>query len=128
KVGVALDGSVFDTDGYPNVVEINPAGQPERGIIDNNVSVNFRNLSVKLDYNPTDRVQAFVRGGYFREERDNGKISTFNPPTEEANNTTSTAVSGGVKLRLPASNDLQATIFTEFKTFKSNFMAVPAST
>jgi outer membrane receptor protein involved in Fe transport len=128
KVGVALDGSVFDTDGYPNVVEINPAGQPERGPIDNNVSVNFRNLSVKLDYNPTDRVQAFVRGGYFREERDNGKISTFNPPTEEANNTTSTAVSSGVKLRLPASNDLQATIFTEFKTFKSNFMAVPAST
>ena len=53
KVGVAVDGSVFDTDGYPNVVAINPAGVAERGPIDNNVTVNFRNLSVKLDYNPT---------------------------------------------------------------------------
>jgi outer membrane receptor protein involved in Fe transport len=128
KVGVAVDGSVFDTDGYPNVVEINPAGQPERGPIDNNVTVNFKNLSLKLDYNPSDRVQAFVRGAYFREKRNNGKISTFVPFTEEANDTRATNVNGGVRLRLRGSNDLQATVFTEVKTFRSNFLAVPATT
>ncbi|HUR35046.1 MAG TPA: TonB-dependent receptor plug domain-containing protein, partial [Vicinamibacterales bacterium] len=81
KVGVAVDGSLFDTDGYPTVVDVNPAGVAERGAIDNNASVNFKNFSVKLDYDPSDRVHAFVRTGYFREKRDNGKISTFAPFT-----------------------------------------------
>jgi outer membrane receptor protein involved in Fe transport len=128
KVGLAVDGSVFSTDGYTPVVEVNPAGMPERGPIDNNANVKFWNLALKLEYNPNDRVQAFVRGGYFREERDNGKISTFDPPTEEANDTRSTSVSGGVRMRTGDTGDLQATIFTDIKTFRSNFLAVPAST
>jgi outer membrane receptor protein involved in Fe transport len=127
KVGVALDASLFDTDGYPNVVAVNPAGVPERGPIDNNVSVNFRNFGLKLEYNPTDRVQAFLRTGYFREKRDNGKISTFDPRTEEANDTTSKSASGGVRMRMGGSSDLQATVFTDFKTFRSNFLAVPVT-
>jgi outer membrane receptor protein involved in Fe transport len=125
KVGIAVNGSLFDTDGYPNVVEVNKAGVAERGPIDNNVNVNFRNFSVKLDYDPTERVHAFVRTGYFREERDNGKISTFEPFTEEANDTTWKYTSGGVRVRMADSSELQATLFTDIKTFRANFMAVP---
>jgi iron complex outermembrane recepter protein len=122
KVGVAVDASVFDTDGYATVIGT------ERGLVDNNAAVMFRNLSVKATYDPTDRVHAFIRSGYFREERDNGKITTVGPAIEEANDTTWKYTSGGVRVRLPDSSDLQATIFTDFKTFRSNFMAVPAAT
>jgi len=128
KVGVSVDGSLFDTDGYPTVVEVNPAGVPERGPIDNNASVNFKNFSVKLDYDPSDRLHAFVRTGYFREKRDNGKVSTFAPFTEEGNDTSWYYTSGGIQTRLADSSTLQATMFVDDKTFDSNFLAVPAAT
>jgi outer membrane receptor protein involved in Fe transport len=128
KVGVAVDGSLFDTDGYPTVVDVNPAGVAERGAIDNNATVNFKNFSVKLDYDPSDRLHAFVRTGYFREKRDNGKISTFAPFTEEGNDTSWYYTSGGIQTRLADSSTLQATMFVDDKTFDSNFLAVPAST
>ena len=95
--------------------------------VDNNAAVQFWNLNVKVDYAPTDRVRAFVRAGYFDEERDNGKASTIDG-TEEANDTTWRSVSGGVRVRLPDQSDLQATIFTDVETFNSNFLAVPAAT
>ncbi len=121
KVGVAVDGNVFNTDGYPIVRE------NERGAVDNNAAVQFWNLNAKVDYNPTDRVRAFFRAGYFDEERDNGKASTIDG-TEEANDTTWRSVSGGVRVRLPDQSDLQATIFSDVETFHSNFLAVPAAT
>src|SRR5262249_58779555 len=43
---------------------------------------------------------------------------------EEANNTEWTAVSGGVRLGLPDSSDLQARIFYDDETFRSNFLAI----
>src|SRR5436190_7215705 len=52
KLGAAVEGSLFDTNGFPIVV---PA---ERGIIDNNATVKFHNFDVKLDYSATDRVKA----------------------------------------------------------------------
>lgn len=121
KLGVTIDGSVFDTDGYPIVRE------SERGRVDNNAAVMFANVNVKLDYAPNDRLRAFVRGGYFREERDNGKASTIDG-TEEANDTTWRTMNGGVRLRLPDQSDLQATVFSDVGTFHSNFLAVPAAT
>src|SRR5688500_875871 len=63
KVGASIDGGWFNTDGFPIVA----AG--ERGPVDTKATVEFRNLNVKVDYNPTSRFSAFVRGGYFREER-----------------------------------------------------------
>ena len=69
----------------------------------------------------------FVRGGYFREERDNAKITTIDG-TEEANDTTWKTVSGGVRATLPDSSDLQARVFIDFETFHSNFLAVPRPT
>jgi len=113
KVGVVVDGSVFNTDGFPIVVE------NERGPIDNQATVKFRNFNAKVDYSPTDRVQAYFRTGYFGEDRGNGKIY-------EVNDTRWTSVSGGVRLRLPDESELQASLHGDFEDFHSNFFAVTA--
>ncbi len=121
KVGVTVDGNVFDTDGY----EIVRAS--ERGRVDNKAAAQFWNLNTKLEYTASPRTRAFVKAGYFNEQRDNGKASTIDG-TEEANDTTWRSLSAGARLRLPDESDLQATIFTDAETFHSNFLAVPAST
>ena len=119
--GIAVEGGFFDTDGYLQVAE------PERGPIDTNVTVEFRNFNTKVDYNPTSNISTFVRVGYFREERDNAKQVIFpnNPTIPEANDTSWTAVSGGVRMILPDSSSLQARVFGDVETFRSNFLAVP---
>ena len=119
RVGVAVDAGLFDTDGYPTVVA------DERGVIDGNSTASFKNLNVKLDYAATDRVRAFVRGSLFREERNNGKITTFDPLTDEANDTTWKTASGGLRMRLPDQSEVQATVFADVETFRSNNVAVP---
>jgi iron complex outermembrane receptor protein len=121
KVGVSLDASAFDTDGYANVLE------SLRGPVDRKVAVQFGHATLKADYNPNDRVHAFVRTGYFREERHNGKITTVGPLTEELNDTAWTFTSGGVRVAMDASS-LQATVFVDNKTFDSNFLAIPDAT
>ena len=118
KVGAAIDGGWFNTDGFPIVA----AG--ERGPVDTKATVEFRNLNVKVDYNPTSRFSAFVRGGYFSEERDNAKKSTFDG-TPEGNDTTWKSASGGVRILLPDQSDLQGRVFADVATFRSNFLAVP---
>ena len=121
KAGVTVDGNVFDTDGYAIV------RASERGRVDNNAAARFWNLNVKLDYAPTDRIRAFVRAGYFNENRDNGKASTIDG-VEEGNDTTWRAASAGVRVRMPGQSELQATLFTDVETFHSNFLAVPLTT
>jgi iron complex outermembrane receptor protein len=121
KVGVTVNGTVFDTNGYTPVVE------SERGRVDKEASVSFRNFRFNVNYAPSDRVRAFAGTGYFREERDNGKASTIDG-SEEANDTSWTSVNGGIRLLLPGQNDLQATVFADAERFRSNFLAVPAST
>jgi outer membrane receptor protein involved in Fe transport len=122
KVGLSLDGSVFDTDGYANVLP------SLRGRVDTKVGVQFGQVSLKADYNPNDRVQAFVRTGYFQEERHNGKITTVGPLAEEMNDTSWKYASGGVRLRLPDASTLQGTMFGDHKEFNSNFLAIPDAT
>jgi iron complex outermembrane receptor protein len=121
SVGVSVDGSFFDTDGFPQVVE------EERGLVDTNARVDYRNLALKIDYTPLDRISVFARGGYFREERDNAKVTTIGPPRAEANDTTWKSLSGGVRASLPDHSDLQGTLFLDFERFDSNFMAVPSA-
>jgi len=121
KLGLTVDGNVFNTDGY-YIVRTN-----ERGKVDNKAAAEFWNLNVKLDYDVNDHVHTFVRAGYFDENRDNGKASTIDG-TEEANDTVWRTVSGGVRAHLANQGELQATVFTDFETFHSNFLAVPAST
>jgi outer membrane receptor protein involved in Fe transport len=121
KVGIAVDASVFDTDGYPIV------RASERGRVDNNAAVKFWNANLKAEYAPTDRIHTFARFGHFNENRDNGKVSTIDG-TEEGNDTTWTSGSAGTRVRLPDESDLQATVFVDRETFHSNFLAVPAAT
>ncbi len=121
RLAVSVDGSAFDTDGYPVVAP------DERGAVDNNAAVRFKTANVRLQYQFSDRVHAFLRAGHFREDRDNGKVSTIDR-TEEANDTRWTTVNGGVRVRLPDESDLQVSAFTDVTRFHSNFLAVPAST
>jgi iron complex outermembrane receptor protein len=121
KLGVTVDGNVFDTDGYAIVRE------GERGRVDTRAAAQFWNLNMKVDYAASDRLRVFARAGYFDEDRDNGKASTIDG-TKEANDTTWRTASAGLRARLPGESDLQATVFTDVGTFHSNFLAVPAST
>jgi outer membrane receptor protein involved in Fe transport len=111
KLGVAVEGGGFDTDGFPIVIA------NERGIIDNNAEVAFKTFTVRADYRANDRVSVFFRGGYFKEDRVNGKVG-------EINDTKWTAAGGGVRVRMPDDSDLQATVFTDDTTFHSTFLAV----
>jgi outer membrane receptor protein involved in Fe transport len=121
RLGIVVNGSAFDTEGYPTVAA------DERGVVDTKAAVNYANLGVKLQYELSPRMRAFFRGGYFRENRDNGKISTLDGSKEE-NSTRWTSAAGGVSVRLPDSSDLQMTLFTDFEDFSSTFLAVPPAT
>jgi outer membrane receptor protein involved in Fe transport len=111
KVGAAVEGSFLSTDGFPIVAT------RERGPIDNNANVEYKNTTVKLDYLPTDRVNAFFRAGYFTEDRVNGKVG-------EVNDTKWTTVNGGIRARLRDESDLQARVFVDRQRAHFNFLAV----
>src|SRR6185295_1561134 len=72
KVSAAIEGSLLRTDGFPIVAAL------ERGPIDNNANVEYKNLTGKLEFTPNDRIQAFFRAGYFTESRNNGKVGELN--------------------------------------------------
>ena len=72
KFGVTLDATSLQTDGYVIVAE------EERGAVDNEANVGYQSFSTKIDYNPNDRVNLFVRAGVFDEDRNNGKIGEVN--------------------------------------------------
>ncbi len=111
KVGGSVEGSFFSTDGYPVVAP------SERGPIDTDASVGFKNVSARIEYAPTDRVRMFFRGGAFTEERINGKIG-------EVNDTRWTTASSGVLVRRPDESTLQARVFLDDQKFHSTFLAV----
>jgi iron complex outermembrane receptor protein len=115
KLGVTLNATTFDTDGYTIVAE------EERGSIDIPANVKYQSASGKLDYNPTDRVNLFFRGGVFSEDRSNGKIG-------EGNDTDWKFGSGGVGLRLADGSNVDARLFFDRQKFHSTFFAVPAAT
>src|SRR5207302_8856569 len=64
-VAAAIEGSVLHTDGFPIVEPI------ERGAIDNNANVEYKNVTGKLEFTPFDRVQGFFSAGDFNEYRHN---------------------------------------------------------
>ena len=115
KLSVVVEGGAFNTDGFPIVIA------NERGVIDNEAWVHFRNINSKVDYRATDRVNLFFRGGYFSEDRSNAKI-------DEINDTRWKSVTGGVRVLMPDGSDLQARLFGDFAEFHSTFLAVPATT
>jgi iron complex outermembrane recepter protein len=114
KLGATFHATTFDTNGYTIVAE------EERGPIDIPANVKYNTGSGKLDYNPTDRVNLFFRGGIFTEDRSNGKIG-------EVNDTNWKFGSGGVGLRLADGSNVDARIFFDRQKFHSTFFAVPAA-
>ena len=125
KVGVAVNGSVFDTDGFKQVIG------NEQGPVDTKARVEFKNFNVKLDYAPTATVSAFLRTGYFSEKRDNAKVSTAdgtpvgnNNGTREKNDTIWKSLNGGARILLPDQSDLQATVFYDDEKYNQNFLAI----
>jgi len=116
-LGALFEGSFFKTDGFPIVAPI------ERGPIDNNADVAYSNISGKVEYAPSDKFNAFVRGGYFSENRNNGKVG-------ELNDTRWTTVNGGIRTRLKDGSDLQGRVYVDVSRAHFNFLAVsnPATT
>jgi outer membrane cobalamin receptor len=101
KVGLAVNGSLFDTEGFPQVIGT------EIGKVDTKAAVEFKNINVKLDYSPTGNVSAFLRGGYFTEDRNNAKTATANGTpvgtptgTPETNHTVWKSFNAGVRVVL----------------------------
>ena len=110
RLGVSVEGSVFNTDGYPVVAE------SERGPIDNNATVDYRNVTGKFQYTG-DRMSAFVRAGYFTEDRVNAKVG-------EVNDTRWTTASAGVRILMPDTSALQGRVFVDDQNFHATFLAV----
>jgi outer membrane receptor protein involved in Fe transport len=119
--GVQASVAGLRTDGYPVVIDA------ERGKVDTSANVNFTNATAVARYDPSPRLHLFVRGGYFDENRHNGKSSTIDG-TPEANDTTWRSLSAGVRHILRDASELSATAFGDSETFHSNFLAVPAAT
>jgi outer membrane receptor protein involved in Fe transport len=112
NLGAAIEGSVLDTDGFPIVAT------RERGPIDNNASVNYKNLTGKVEYDPSASLHATVRVSRFAEDRTNAKIG-------EVNDTVWTAASGSVRALLPDKSTLQGQVFVDDSDAHFTFLAVP---
>jgi outer membrane receptor protein involved in Fe transport len=125
RFGLAAEGTVFDTNGY-FVVPETVGGVPLRGTIDSRATVDYENFNLKADFNPTDRITGFVRGGYFSEDRVNAKGPTTVGVLidNEANNTIWKSVNGGVRIRMSDESELQARGWGNFETFHSNFFGL----
>lgn len=127
RLGITVDSGLFQTDGYSPVVARNPAGIAERGRVDNNVSLETGRLNGRLDLRASDRLRGVVRAGYFREDRNNGKHSTFTDAPEE-NSTRWTSASAGLTWGVSDRSSLEASLSLGVGTLRSNFLAVPPTT
>jgi len=127
RLAATIDAGLYQTDGYAPVVATNPAGVAERGRVDNNVSLDTVRVNARVELAGSDRWRGTIRAGYFREERDNGKHSTFTGDPEE-NDTRWTSASAGLTLRLTDRSTVEASASMGVGTLRSTFLAVPAST
>ena len=114
KLGVMFDATTLRTDGYT------PVAPEERGTVDNEANVRYQNVSGKLDYSPSDRVNLFFRAGVFDEKRNNGKIGELNDTNWKSGN-------GGVRLRLKDGSNIEGRMFFDREHFFQNTFAVPAA-
>ena len=127
SMGLTVDGGWFQTDGYAPVIALNRAGVAERGLVDNNVSLDTKRVNGRVDLAPTGRVRAVFRAGYFEEDRNNGKHSTFTGAAEE-NDTKWTSASAGLTAGLSGNSELQVSASLGIGTLRSNNVAVPTAT
>ena len=122
KFAAALDGSVFNTDGFPIVIE------NERGPIDTKATVEYRNLNARVDYSP------IVAGERVRSAPASSRRSATTPSSRRSTAirkpTTPTGIPWPAACASPC--PIRATFrrasSTDFETFHSNFLAVPNPT
>ncbi len=114
KLGVTLDATILQTDGYRIVAP------EERGPIDNEADVRYQNASGKLDYRASDRLSVFLRFGVFDEKRNNGKIGELNDTNWKSGN-------GGAEVRLEDGSNIAGRLFFDRQDFHQNTFAVPAA-
>lgn len=126
-LAVTVDAGLFRTNGYSPVVAHNPAGIAERGRVDNNVSLDTARLNGRVDLRASDRLGIVLRAGYFREDRNNGKHSTFTGDPEE-NDTRWTSTSAAATMRLSDRSTVETSVSLGTGRLRSNFLAVPATT
>jgi len=107
-----VDGSVFDTDGFPIV------SASERGS-STSTPPSSSATSTRKPTTPVGFGPGILPRGYFSEDRVNAKVG-------EVNDTRWTSVSGGVRAALPDRSELQATLFGDIEKFHSTFLAVTA--
>jgi outer membrane receptor protein involved in Fe transport len=118
KLGATMNLTGFSTDGYKIVAE------EERGPIDNEAWVKYKNGSGKLDYQVNDRVDVFFRGGAFDERRSNGKTGVV----PETNKTNWKYGAAGTGVNLRDGSHVDARLFFDHSHFYSTFLAVPVAT
>ena len=122
KLGVTVDGNIFDTDGYPIV------RASERGKVDNNAAGGVLESEPQggLHAERTDACVRYASGTSTRTATTARPARSTAPkkPTTRFGAPTAAACAS----RMPDQSELQATVFTDFETFHSNFLAVPAST
>jgi outer membrane receptor protein involved in Fe transport len=113
RLGVALEGSAFRTDGYKITAP------RERGTIDTNADSKNESLTGKLNYR-LPNASFFLKGSFFDERRNNGTRL-------QKNSTIAKSLNGGLNLRTHDGSDWQFLLFSDFRTFHSTFTEVAAS-
>jgi outer membrane receptor protein involved in Fe transport len=122
KLGVSLEGSIMNSNGYPVV------GPDDRGVVDTKANVHYSNFNFKANYALTSKVNIYFNGGRFTENRNNAKVATtVTPGVPEGNDTRWLSANSGVRATLPDGSNLQVAVNTNFEEFHSNFLAVPAA-
>ena len=122
KVGVVVDGSVFDTDGFPIVVD-----ERARRRSTTTPTVKFRNVNVKARLQP-DRPRATRSSGPATSARSATTARSARSTAPRRRTTRAGRPSAAASaLVLPDESDLQASVFGDVETFHSNFLAVPAA-
>ncbi len=105
---LSLEGSHFDTDGYP-VVKAS-----RRGSIDINADSDHTTFNGRAELVLSPDLSFFVRGTYYEEDRGNGT------PLQN-NGTHSGSFAGGGRLRTSDGSDWSFSVFSDFQRFTSTF-------
>jgi len=107
-LGLALEGSYFDTQGYPVV------RADRRGRIDVSAGSKNRAVRMKLTHDLSPTADLYLHGGMFSEDRNNGTPFT-------RNNTDAGYVGINATVRTPDGGKWTFTGFSQLQRFKSTF-------
>ncbi len=110
---LSLEGSHFDTDGYPVV------SASRRGRIDIDAYSKHDTFNGRTELVLSRDLSVFLRGSYYDEGRGNGTPLQFNT-------TQSGSIAGGGQLRTPDGSEWSFTVFADFQQFHSTFSAQAA--